>query len=227
MYILIRLFIVIKGNNYKKIQFRYGTTDLFTFWMIFLSNEYKLPKTITKKPSFIIDAGSNIGLASLFYQFSYPNIPIYAIELEESNLSLLRANLMPYENVRVIDKALWFERTILSIETPEESRKKDSFSVSADISRINSKKIETVTPLDILKHAKNDDIILFKIDIEGAELELFSHNVSDWINLVDIFVIETHERFKSNSKVKVLEVLETYNYSIVKNEGFHIISTKQ
>jgi FkbM family methyltransferase len=227
MFILIRVYILFKQGDYNKIEIRYGTTDLFTFWMIFICKEYKLPKTIIKKPTFIIDAGANIGLASLYYQFQYPNIPICAIELENSNIEILKANFAPYKNICVIDKALWYENTILEIKLPEESRKKDSFSVSQNSLSRDSKKIETITPQEVLLNAKNNDIVLFKIDIEGAELELFSHNVENWINSISIFVIETHERFKSNSKYKVLEVLQQYNFDVIKNEGYHIIAVKQ
>jgi hypothetical protein len=47
------------------------------------------------------------------------------------------------------------------------------------------------------------EVDILKIDVEGAELELFSANVSAWLPYVKLITIETHERFRPGSEIAV------------------------
>jgi hypothetical protein len=49
-------------------------------------------------------------------------------------------------------------------------------------------------------------IDVLKVDIEGAELELFT-GPTDWLASVDCVVVETHDRFRPGSDAAVREAL--------------------
>jgi hypothetical protein len=49
-----------------------------------------------------------------------------------------------------------------------------------------------VTIPDILKKSGQERISLLKIDIEGAEIDLFKSGTEEWLDRVDNIVIELH-----------------------------------
>ena len=51
------------------------------------------------RPSVIIDAGANIGLASIWFASKFPEARILAIEPEKSNYELLVRNVEPLHHV--------------------------------------------------------------------------------------------------------------------------------
>ncbi|MEK6809367.1 MAG: FkbM family methyltransferase, partial [Nanoarchaeota archaeon] len=69
---------------------RPGTSDVPLLYHIFVEEEYNIkPKT---KPSFIIDAGANVGFTAIYFANRFPKARIIAIEPEESNFKLLKKN---------------------------------------------------------------------------------------------------------------------------------------
>ncbi len=70
---------------------RPNTSDLDVFQQVFIEEEYEF--ALDRDPEVIIDAGSNIGLASIYYSIKYPDAKIIAIEPEGSNYILLKENI--------------------------------------------------------------------------------------------------------------------------------------
>jgi tRNA G46 methylase TrmB len=67
---------------------RVPSSDVETFEQIFIRQDYNFD--VKKSPKTIVDAGANIGLASLYFASKFPNSNIVAIEPEESNFELLK-----------------------------------------------------------------------------------------------------------------------------------------
>ena len=67
----------------RTILLRKNTKDKETFKEIFFSNIYNTE--LPFEPKKIIDAGSNIGLASFFFRIKYPKSKIVAFEIETEN----------------------------------------------------------------------------------------------------------------------------------------------
>ena len=44
---------------------------------------------------------------------------------------------------------------------------------------------------------------ILKVDIEGAELEIFSQGTAEWLPRVDLIIIETHDWFRPGSDAAV------------------------
>ena len=97
---------------------RAQTTDVLVFTQIFVKEE--LGFEIPNLPSSIVDAGANIGLASLFFAHSFPHAKIIALEVEESNFELLRMNTKQYPNITCLRKALWSSPKRLRIVNPKD-----------------------------------------------------------------------------------------------------------
>ena len=47
-----------------------------------------------------------------------------------------------------------------------------------------------------------------RLDIEGAELELFSEGIDDCLDRIQMIIIETHDRFRPGSEAAVRKALE-------------------
>lgn len=144
-------------------------------------------------PHVIIDAGANIGAASLYFANKYPEAKIIAIEPEKSNFEILQKNISTYSNIKAIQAALWSsadKRTIQNRHTGH---------IGYTITDTDNECESTGQDIDCLSIESLQDeyglskIDILKIDIEGSEKEVFKA-ASSWIDDVDIVNVELHDR---------------------------------
>lgn len=175
---------------------RVPSSDVPTLRQIFIRQEYDFDTKRT--PRIIVDAGANIGLTSIYFSNKFPDAKIIAIEPEESNLEILRRNIAPYENIISVHGALWHENTRINLIDP--GRGKWGFMTQAQ-DGVEEKygeiihEVQGITVDSIMKEQEIDHIDILKIDVEGAEREIFI-DPSSWIEKVDALIIELHERMK-------------------------------
>ena len=190
---------------------RAKTTDLYAFDQIFIEEEYKLPIKI--KPKLIIDAGANAGYASYYFAQTYPNAQIIAVEPEESNFKILTKNLSKQKNIKLIKSAIWSKNTYLKI------RNKTSQKWSFRVEETNNKKdaFKSITISEILKKSKHTEIDILKLDIEGAEKEVFSKNFKPWLSKTNIIIIEFHEGYSPGCRKVFHNAIKKYNFKAFNN----------
>jgi FkbM family methyltransferase len=178
----------------RDVNIRFGTSDLNCLKKVFLSREYATPFDI--RPKVIVDAGANIGMATLYFATQYPAAKIFAIEPEPSNFKILQQNCSGLANVILIEAALWPIEQMVSIANPQDE--KFAFTVAPSTGESPSvDKVLTVTIQDLLKKITASRIDLLKLDIEGAELELFSNYPEAWLKKVQVIAMELHDRFRA------------------------------
>ena len=185
------------------IALRTGTTDIATFEQVFIAREYDLPDT--SDPKFIIDGGAHIGCASVFFAHRYPNASIYAIEPEDSNYKVLTRNSRHYRNITPIRAAIWNEDTFVEISNPLDE--KWSFRVQ-NSSQNSSSDIRAVTVATLMDEAGFNRVDILKLDIEGAEIELFDSKSKEWIERVDLIVVELHDWIRPGCSASLLKATE-------------------
>lgn len=178
---------------------RIPSSDVPTYSQVFIKQEYGFDTE--RHPRTIIDAGANIGLASIYFSNKFPDAKIIAIEPEESNLEILRRNTAPYENIILVHGALWHENTKINLVDPSLGKEEWSFMTQAqdDVRERHGDVVHEVQGMTVdtlMKEQKIDHIDILKIDIEGAEREVFI-DLSSWIGKVDALIIELHDRMKS------------------------------
>src|SRR5262245_59178053 len=76
---------------------RAGTSAILIFRQLFIRRELDFP--LPGAPAVIIDAGANIGLASLYFAARFPQARILALEVEPSNFRMLTLNTRDYPQV--------------------------------------------------------------------------------------------------------------------------------
>lgn len=174
------------------IRLRNNTDDVKLFKQLMFHREYEFRSPID--PKFIIDAGANIGLSALFFITSYPTAEIVAIEPELENFHLLCHNTRNYPNISCIHAGLWSNTTALKVTNPNAPEK-----------------IQAVSTEDVLALYNKSVIDLYKIDIEGAEKEIFSKN-HQWLKKTKILIIELHDRKKQGCTRAFFDTLRHYNF---------------
>lgn len=162
--------------------------DVATLFQIFLAEEYKLPFRLS--PDFIVDCGANIGLSAVYYAHTFPNAKIIAIEPDKKNFNFLLKNTAPYKNVTCLNKAVWSHTThmeMVDLGTGNWSLQ------TSEVVLPGSNTIEAIGISQILKDYGQQTIDILKIDIEGAEKTLFTHNYSEWLSKTKVIAIELHD----------------------------------
>ncbi|HEX4948119.1 MAG TPA: FkbM family methyltransferase [Blastocatellia bacterium] len=173
------------------IYLRAGASDDQVFHQIFLEEELDFP--LPHPPQFIVDAGANIGLSSIYLANRYPQTRIVALEIEASNFALLQKNTAPYPQITPVLKGLWSHHTSLQIANPEDSHW--AFT-AAEATNGTSSNITAVSVSDVMQEFGMAAIDLLKIDIEGGEVEVFGTGTESWIERVGTMAIELHDRFR-------------------------------
>lgn len=171
------------------LSLRPNTSDMDVFQQVFINEEYEFP--LDKAPEVIVDAGSNIGLASIYYSIKYPDAKIIAIEPEDSNFALLKENIENYPTIIPIQKALWHTKTRLKISNPRDSK----FSFRVETSG-ESQEVISLTMEELIDEYGLGFIDILKMDIEGAEKEVFSQG-PPWLAKVGMIAIELHDKIKT------------------------------
>ena len=164
--------------------------DLKVFQQVFVDGQYDLERI--DEPRLIIDAGAHIGLASVFFAMKYPHSNIIAIEPETQNFALLCQNVTRFPNVTPVRAALWHRPEILTIANPHA----DSwmFQMEPASSADGNDTTIGLTIGEILSWCGASEIDLLKLDVEGAEKEIFAAaRYEDWLSGVRQIVVELHD----------------------------------
>ena len=203
----------------QHIFIRSGTTDLECLKKVFVYGDYRLP--FDQFPPLIVDAGANIGMATLYFAHQYPLAQIVAIEPEPSNFEMLQRNCSGLPNVILLQGALWSSNSPLEIE--DLTVEAWMFKVTEQTGEHGAVGVAAITILDILKRVGAQHIDLLKLDIEGAELKLFSDGADEWIDRVRMIAIELHDRFLPGCAQAFYSVLASRKFiQEVKGENIFI-----
>ncbi len=195
------------GSN---LSMRIDDSDIRVFKQIFVDNEYdslNLPKVVDT----IVDLGANIGLSALFFMKKYPDARIIAVEPDAINFEIMKRNLEDYSSqVTLLNAAIWPSDGEVSLVEHDESNeglgawgyRTETLTEGADGS------VSAISIPTLMKQSSINYIDILKVDIEGAEYELFEKGYESWLDKVGLIIIETHDRFKPNSEAMVRNALK-------------------
>jgi FkbM family methyltransferase len=204
------------------IKIRKNTSDWDAFREVFLKKAYDLG-FLNLHPSTIIDGGANVGYASIFFAITYPQARIFAVEPEESNFEMLLRNTRFYRNIIPIRAALWHREEELQIL--DATAEKWAFQTVRPNKEKISEKVDVLTVDRLIDLGKIDTIDIFKIDIEGAEKELFSANYEKWLEKTNVIIIEVHDWFREGCGDELNNATKSFKFSREERKG-HVILFK-
>lgn len=192
------------------VYLRDNASDVFIFKQVFYEKQYDLYDREMPAALAIIDAGANIGMASVYFSLKFPHAKVVAIEPEKCNFEVLVKNTSHYKNIKPMNNALWDKNELLHISNP--SSLAAGFIVEGTKEE-KSEVLQGVTLGKIMEENHWEGIDILKMDIEGAEREVFSADDLEWLKKVKLLIVETHDRFKPGTTKALFKAIEPYDYT--------------
>jgi FkbM family methyltransferase len=153
----------------------------------------------------IIDAGANIGLATLHFKKNFAEAHVISLEPDQSNYGLLKKNIEANKLTRVtpLQAGLWKSRKNLRVVKDVGDGREWSFAVEESTVQDN----DTVAGygiLDLVNENRWATIDILKIDIEGAERVIFEDDkaVREFLSRTRFLAMEIHDQFVSRTAIQ-------------------------
>jgi FkbM family methyltransferase len=173
----------VRFKDGTELTYRLNRGDVRAIAEVWMVRTYELPFEIGARN--IVDLGANIGAASVWLARRYGGSKLVAVEPVPENADLARVNLARAGiDAEVIQAAVAGRQGTGRFELNEDST----------WGRLGSRGIlvPLVTPQDVVdRFPVGQRIDLVKVDVEGAEEDLFAADLS-WLDRVDSLVIELH-----------------------------------
>jgi FkbM family methyltransferase len=215
--------------GYGSVYLRPKTCDLATFKEIFIYGEYALKQANIFAPVYnryldilskgeapiIIDAGANVGLASIFLSINFPLAKIIAVEADNDNLSMAILNASRISSFLAINAALWDKSEPLFFQ-------KSNTTVTGRVVKdnaLNKNNAVAGKTIDEILSYEAKNLFLLKMDIEGGEAIVLSSDLksSNWIKSFPAILVEPHDgSFNVSGSISGLMNIEDYRNGIIK-----------
>lgn len=187
-----------------RLRYRLNRGDLQSFREVWLSQTYRFPADLGRVET-IVDLGANIGLTSVYLARRYQVRRLVSVEPVPSNADLARQNLaLNGIEGDVIEAAVGSGDGVAYFQDFADS----------NVGRLadRGRKVPTLSMQTILARVGADEIDILKVDIEGAEAELFFRNRS-WLRQVRSLIVEFHPCYVDPTRL----------ITLLENEGFRHI----
>lgn len=189
--------LTLRGYHHPFI-FRHQTTDKYVIAEVLVKRQYECVAKLAGVQT-IVDAGANIGAASVYLLNRYPDARLIAIESDRGNFEVLRANLRGYGKRAVcLHNALWCDQSQMCIRR---GSFRDGGEWSFQVQPAAESELADVKGISIselLMEFKIDQIDILKIDIEGAEKTVFEAS-GNWIQRVKTIAVELHDTYSRDA----------------------------
>jgi FkbM family methyltransferase len=177
---------------------RGDNSDVATVRTVFRDKDYAIPadavrtRLLARMESIIsaggvpliVDAGANIGAASLWFHAEYPKAHVLAVEPDPANAVMWRRNCDAREGLSLVEAAIGSEAGRVVLE---------DHGASDAVRTVRGDEGVVLVTMDELMSGVPDAVpFIAKIDIEGFESDLFAANTS-WIDKFDAIMIELHD----------------------------------
>ncbi len=207
------------------------SSDLDVFSQIYRYVEYQPVVEVfqkhfpnDKKLNFI-DAGSNIGLTSVYFSKFFPDTNFITIEPDDSNFETKSFNLST-NGVAAKEKVkggIWSTNSFLKIVSDFRDQNDWSFRVEETAAETN---LKAYSINYLMEKNQFQTIDILKMDIEGSEKEVLTSPKADvsYLAKTKCVAIEIHDEF--DCREAIYEVLKKYNFEFF-NSGELTIGINQ
>lgn len=212
----INIYFEINEQNYV-MKMRVNSSDFLVWEQIFVREEYKKPIEIVKQKINIsdkiniIDCGANIGFFTVYANelFNSPNLIL--VEPFEGNIDIIGKNLRlsNIESCTIFQKVISYKNDLL-FSLNKSYRDGNEWSYQFQSDEFGS--YRSIDLKRLISSTSNKKIDILKIDIEGAEFELFLNDDFDLDQLKHVrsIILEIHEDV--GSKKELIRFFEKHNF---------------
>ena len=195
----------------RNIYFR-GAADKGVMAHFFIPG-YHIVDTPAQRVRLIIDAGANIGDESIRFRYFHPDATIVAIEPDPGNFRLLEKNTESDSNTVTLLKGLWSRECTLKL-IPGISNEAFSVSeVSDGTGDLEAISIDAILALPSIRARGFTEIDILKLDIEGAEYEIFSRNYESWIHQIKVLIVERPDNDRPGTTMTMFRALSSQGFN--------------
>lgn len=195
------------ASRLGRIHYRPDQSDLNAFRQVFGGREYD----ISRFPQWggvqdrykalleggmrpvILDAGGNVGAASIWFSRTFPQAEIVCVEPDPENARIARLNTGDIDRIHVVEAAIG---ALPGHVTVRQHVSGDAWAASTVRSEAGA---PVVTVSDCVATVERGALLIAKIDIEGFEADLFSAN-TDWIDEAAVIFVELHDWMRSHAR---------------------------
>jgi FkbM family methyltransferase len=170
-------------------EYLHGESLRLLYDEIFAREEY-LFESSTQQPV-IFDCGANIGMATLFFKWLYPESTVVSFEADPTTFRVLKRNILEnrLQGVSAHNIALWNEEGRIPFFVREDEP--GSLLMSTTAGRTKGKEIQVDAKR--LSFFINGQVDLLKLDVEGAEIKVIRDLLdSGKMDAVRQMIIEYH-----------------------------------
>jgi FkbM family methyltransferase len=144
----------------------------------------------------VIDAGASIGLFTK-YMLNKGAKEVYSVECDDRSIKALKSNFSYYNNVKIIEKALYSSEGELPLFYKDDNPLVNSLNFydsefAGHSTTPHSKMVPTTTLEKLVEETGWDEIDLLKIDIEGSEWEVIDSTSNYIFEITNKFLLEYH-----------------------------------
>lgn len=197
-----------KGRHY---HIRKHSSDFKVFRSVAVFGQYNVSKITSDNVKTIVDLGSNIGFSVMHFKSKFPDAHVIAVEPEKTNYDMLVKNVKGYSNVDCLQNAIWYAKKNLGIF--DSGMGEYGFRVVDGNQKLVGS-VDGITMDDIISRYNIETIDILKIDIEGAEKELFTYNYESWLPKVRCIVIELHDIYRPGCATAFFKAISSREFDI-------------
>jgi FkbM family methyltransferase len=164
------------------------------FHQVFIRQEYSCLRWL-KEPPLVLDLGANVGFSAAYFLSVFPRARIVAVEPDESNLAICKANLSPYgDRVLLLHGAVWSRPATLRLlkGTFRDGREWTTQVEELIEEKGGSARVQAWDVGSLIDMSGDNTVDLLKVDIERAELSVFGESAGSWLHRVRNICIELH-----------------------------------
>jgi len=223
----ILLKLILRNPIRGELLLRERGSDILTFTEVIEHEIYRDVLVMMRDCKTIVDLGANIGLASRYFADHFPHCKILAVEPNPSTYRILLLNvqrLVSTGRCRTLQAAVWASETPLAAGVGDAPAHYSAFSVRETTADSAHHQITGWPMTKIIAHSGFATIDLLKVDIEGAEVELFKGR-SDWLERVKTIAIEFHANSREDSRFD--DLMSRYGFRVVDRGSHTVLALKR
>ncbi len=173
-----------------RVSLRARSSDWDVFSQVMINGDYDAAFELIDDAQTALDGGANIGLATLALLRRYPNVAVVAVEPDAANYAMLERNTRAQRaRVACVHAAIWSHDGEIRIEHDF----RDGREWSRQVSERGAGEVVAARTIESLAASSGLPAFqLVKLDIEGAETEIFTHSAAGWTDGVESMIVELH-----------------------------------
>lgn len=207
----------LKGTTFQKSKFRVESFDpLFVNYEQFFTDKiyesFFAKNKLIDNLDVVIDVGANVGLFTE-YCLQKGASKVYSVEINDKAIDTFKQIHGSRENVKLITKGLSAESGEIEVYLDPENSLVSSVIQTHTSGLSISKKVQMISLKELLDSENIQHVNLLKIDVEGAEYDIFKSIDSEILSKVDYILMEFHDNFGGILRDEILTKLELAGFT--------------